>query len=150
MSSDIKLSDNSGCFVCGKNNPIGLKLDFAVEGDEYVTYFTPQVEHQGWVGITHGGIVSTVLDEVMAGYVYILGHHAVTAEITVRLKRPTRTGHKIRFAGRMESVNGRVIHCTATAVDEDGTLVADATGVMVKVGTHAAREGQSHSDFQVA
>lgn len=133
MSSRLELADDDGCFVCGKSNPIGLKLEFAEEGDEYVTYFTPAKEHQGWLGIVHGGLVSTVLDEVMARYVYVLGHNAVTGEMTIRLKRPAPIGQRLRFAGRIESVDRRVIHCSARATDESGQLIAEAAGRMVKV-----------------
>ncbi len=96
----LGLADDDACFVCGKSNPIGLKLEFAQEGDEYVTYYTPLKVHQGYFGITHGGIVSTVLDEVMARYCRELGHKAVTGELVIRLRKPARTGARLRFAGR--------------------------------------------------
>lgn len=133
MPSNINLADDNGCFVCGKLNPIGLKLDFAFEGDEYVTYFTPMKEHQGWVGIVHGGIVATVLDEVMTRSIHAKGINAVTGEITVRFKQPARVGHKLRFAGRIVEENSRLIFCTARATDEDGTLIAEATGKMIRI-----------------
>jgi len=119
--------------VCGKSNPIGLKLEFAIEGEEYVTYFTPKKEHQGWVDIVHGGIMSTILDEVMARYVHVLGHNAVTGEITVRLKRPARIGQRLRFAGKVVTEDRRVIHTSARATDDEGNLIAEATGRMVRV-----------------
>ena len=133
MSNISQLDDDNGCFVCGKSNPIGLKLEFEVEDDEYVTYFTPRKEHQGWLGITHGGIVCTVLDEVMARCLYELGHNAVTGEMTVRMKRPALTGACLRFAGKIESENHRVINCSARATDESGNVIAEATGKMVRV-----------------
>jgi uncharacterized protein (TIGR00369 family) len=133
MPSDIQLADDNGCFVCGKLNPIGLKLEFEFEGDEYVTYFTPAKEHQGWAGIVHGGIVSTVLDEVMTRSIHVKGINAVTGEMTVRFRKPTPVGRKLRFAGRVESENGRVISCSARATDEDGTLLAEATGKIIKI-----------------
>lgn len=133
MQSKLELTDDGGCFACGKSNPIGLKLEFVIEDGEYVTYFTPRKEHQGYVGIVHGGVVSTVLDEVMARYVYVLGHRAVTGEMTVKLKRPARVGACIRFAGRVDSENRRLILTSATANDEDGQLIAEATARMVRV-----------------
>lgn len=133
MPSKLDLADDNGCFACGKSNPIGLKLEFDVESDEYVTYFTPAKEHQGYVGITHGGILSTILDEVMARYVYILGHNTVTGEITVRFKRPARTGQRLRFAGRVESENSRLLLCSAKATDDNDQVIAEATAKMVKV-----------------
>lgn len=135
MPRHLELGDDDGCFACGKLNPFGLQLEFDTEGDEYVTYFVPEKRHQGYVGIVHGGIVSTVLDEVMARYVHILGHNAVTGEMTVRFKRPAQVGHKIRFAGRITEENSRMLLTSARATDEDGTLIAEATGKMVRVAT---------------
>jgi uncharacterized protein (TIGR00369 family) len=133
LPSKLELADDSWCFVCGPANPVGLKLEFAQEGDDYVTYFTPEKQHQGYVGIVHGGIVSTVLDEVMARLVYVKGYHAVTAEMTVRLKKPAPLGQRLRFAGRIDSEEGRVIHCSARLTDEKGQLLAEATARMLKV-----------------
>lgn len=133
LPSKLDLADDHGCFVCGKDNPIGLKLDFAIEGEEYVTYFTPQKEHQGWVGIVHGGIMSTILDEVMARYAYVKGYNAVTGEITVRLRKPAQIGNKLRFAGRINSVNRRIIDTSASATDESGQVIAEATGKIIMV-----------------
>lgn len=134
MPAILDLKDDNGCFACGKSNPIGLKLEFTVEGDEYVTYFSPKKEHQGWVDIVHGGIISTILDEVMARYVYKLGHNAVTGEINIRLKKPARIGERLRFAGKVESVDRRIIHTSARATDSEGNLIAEATAKMVIVG----------------
>jgi uncharacterized protein (TIGR00369 family) len=133
MPSNLKLIDNNGCFVCGKNNPIGLKLEFAPEGDEYVTYFVPGNEHQGWKGIAHGGIVSALMDEVMARALHAAGYRAVTGEMTVRYRKPTLVGKKARFAGKYVSEEGRVIQMSARATDEEGNLLAEATAKFVKV-----------------
>ncbi len=130
--TSLALDNDDGCFVCGKANPIGLKLDFVTEGDDYVTYFTPAKEHQGWVGIVHGGIVATVLDEVMTRGIHVKGISGVTADLSVRYRKPTPVGKRLRFAGRVESESKRIISCSATATDEDGVLLAEATArVMV-------------------
>ncbi len=131
MSERVKLTDNNGCFVCGKDNPIGLKLEFAVEGDEYVTYYTPPEEHQGWRGITHGGIVATVLDEVMARYAHVLGYNAITGEMTFRLKKPAIIGHRLRFAGKFAGQERRKLYMTAEVTDEDGTVIAVGSETMI-------------------
>ena len=49
--------DANHCFVCGPNNPIGLKLTFSLDGDECVSEFTPDAVHCGYEGVTHGGII---------------------------------------------------------------------------------------------
>lgn len=129
----MDLQDNGMCFVCGPNNPIGLKLEFALEDGKYITHFTPGPEHAGFVGITHGGIVSTVLDEVMARLVYALGRDAVTAELQIKLKKPAVTGEELMVIGWVLSETRRVIDCAAEARNPKGEIVAEATGRMVKV-----------------
>lgn len=136
MPSNLELTDDQWCFACGIQNPIGLKLEFVEEGDEYVTYFTPQKQHQGWQGVTHGGIVSTLMDEVMARKIHVMGISAVTGEMCVRFRKPALVGTRIRFAGRIESQNGRVIATRGIATDEDGNVIAEATGKIVRVGQH--------------
>lgn len=129
----MQLADDQMCFVCGPKNPIGLKLEFSFIGDVYVTRFTPGPEHQGYVGVTHGGIVATVLDEVMARLVYAKGRNAVTAEITVRLKHPARTGEELLFSGWIEGERGRVIDCAAEARDSSGRVIAEAAARLLEV-----------------
>jgi acyl-coenzyme A thioesterase PaaI-like protein len=58
-----KQPNSSMCFLCGINNPIGLKLKFYTDGeDRCIACFRPQPEHQGFPGQLHGGITSTLLD----------------------------------------------------------------------------------------
>ena len=66
------ISLNDWCFGCGRLNPCGLKLEFSELDGDYVTHFTGRPEHQGYDGIMHGGIISTLLDEIMARYIYCL------------------------------------------------------------------------------
>ncbi|MZP29373.1 PaaI family thioesterase [Heliobacterium undosum] len=124
----VSLTDDGMCFVCGKNNPIGLKLSFAWEGDDYVTYFTPQPEHQSYAGITHGGLVSTVLDEVMGRNMSSRGLPAVTARMEVRFRHSVPLGDPVRFAARIVRERGKVIDVEATATLTDGRVAAEATG----------------------
>lgn len=129
----MEIQDDGMCFACGPNNPIGLKLTFDFEDGKYVTRFTPKREHQGYTGITHGGIMSTLLDEVMARLVWQLGHKAVTAELKIRLVKPAPTGEELIVSGWIASEARRVIECAAEARNTGGVLIAEATGRMIKV-----------------
>ncbi|MDH7568935.1 MAG: PaaI family thioesterase [Armatimonadota bacterium] len=129
----MNLSDNGGCFACGPNNPIGLHLRFRFEGDEYVTEYVPAPEHQGFAGITHGGLLATVLDEVMARGLWAQGERVVTAELKVSLRQPARVGEALTIRGRLLARRGRLFHCEARAVRGDGTLVAVAEGKLLRV-----------------
>jgi uncharacterized protein (TIGR00369 family) len=127
----VSLRDNNRCFACGKANPIGLKLDFRQEGDSYVADFTPQEAHQGYAGITHGGIVATLLDEAMAKLAWASGLNAVTARLSVNYKKPAPVGEKMTVRGRIRERNRRLCKCSAELVGEDGDVIADAESTLV-------------------
>lgn len=81
------------CFGCSPDHPHGLHLTFAREGDEVVTRFTPGDTHQGPPGIMHGGLVTTVADELAAWALILLrDKFGFTAEIAAKLHRPLRVG----------------------------------------------------------
>ena len=131
---DLELNNDNYCFGCGKDNPIGLKLDFTeTGGGEYVTEFTPLREHQGWRDVTHGGILATVVDEAMGSMMWARGVTAVTAEMTMTFKRPARSGAPLRIAASVVGEEGRTVDCKAEIRRLDGTLVAEATAKMVKI-----------------
>ncbi|MEE9124550.1 MAG: PaaI family thioesterase, partial [candidate division NC10 bacterium] len=84
----MELVDDQMCFVCGKRNPNGLQLDFELVGDTEVrTSFLPTKQFQGFRDIVHGGIITTILDEVTVNGVWLPGIKAVTGKLEVRLKQ---------------------------------------------------------------
>lgn len=81
------------CFGCGPDHPYGFRLRFEREGDEIVTRFTPGERYQGPPGIMHGGLVSTLADEVAAWAVIgIAGKFGFTATFDAKLHLPVRVG----------------------------------------------------------
>ena len=73
-------SDANRCFVCGPSNPIGLHLEFRIEDDICRSEFTPGRNHCGYDDVTHGGIVFSILDDVMANWLFLKGLKAYTAK----------------------------------------------------------------------
>ena len=128
------LKDDRWCFACGPDNPHGLHLHgFRLEGEEYVVDFCPARQHQGWQGLTHGGIVATLLDEVMTRLLYEQERNAVTAEMTVRYHRPLTTGASVQARARVQEDRGRLIRTSAELRDQSGELIASAEGKFVLV-----------------
>jgi uncharacterized protein (TIGR00369 family) len=121
------------CFACGLDNPIGLKLQFHQEGDIYVTTFIAGQAFQGYQDIVHGGIVATLLDEVMARYVWEKYGPSATAKLEVRFRRPAPCGVPIEARGWItaERRGGKAIETAAEVRLEDGTILAEATGLVV-------------------
>lgn len=121
------------CFACSPINPIGLKLVFADEEDACVTRFVPGPEHQGWTGRVHGGIVTTLLDEAMAQFLYRRQETAVTAELTVRFRLPVPVERELLVEARQTGARGRLLMLEAKARLVDGTVVATARGKFLRV-----------------
>ena len=129
MKEVLKSSD---CFVCGDKNDSGLKARFYYDGKQAVTEVSALEQFEGYRGIYHGGILSTLLDEVMIKAILALDRYAVTAEMTVRFFQPIRTGKKIRFVGRVTKSKGRVFLTEGTAMGEDGQVFATAVGKYIE------------------
>ncbi len=127
----VKNSD--GCFACGKDNPIGLKLKFTPVPNGVQTTYTPTKEFEGYQDIIHGGIVATLLDEAIAWACRTCGVEAVTGEITVRYKRPLLTNQPVTIVGIIEKNRGKLLCGSAFIKDREGILIATATAKMVRV-----------------
>jgi len=133
--AEIVLDDDAMCFCCGSENPIGLKLQFETTDDARMrTVWTPRKEHQGFKDIVHGGLVATVLDEVMIRMLYDRGIPAVTAGMETKLIRPLRWGHAYRFEGWLVRDRGRALVTEAEAVEVDeGRRVAWGRATCIRV-----------------
>ena len=130
----IILEDDSMCFACGKNNPSGLKLNFALDKDRTLkTEFTFSKAHQGFKDIVHGGLIGLILDEVMVNLLWKLNIKAISAEFIVRLKKPCFVGETLKFSGWIEKEDSRVIYTKASARDKEGQIYAEAQAKCVKI-----------------
>ena len=129
----MRLDVDDMCFACGQKNPIGLKLAFRFEGDDYVTDFEVKPEYQGWAGIVHGGLLATALDETMARLLWEKDLHAITGRLTVRYHQPLPIGGRVRIRARIAKQRSPVIETEAEAVTADGALAAEATAVSMEV-----------------
>jgi acyl-coenzyme A thioesterase PaaI-like protein len=98
------------CFGCGPDHPHGFRLVFEREGDEVVTRFTPHDRYQGPPGIMHGGLVSTLADEVAAWAVIgLMGKFGFTASFDAKLSRAVRIGVPLEGRGRIVADRRRIV-----------------------------------------
>ena len=124
--------DTNHCFGCGRDNPIGLKLDMKMEGDYCVAYFTPKAEHESYGDRMHGGLTSTLLDEVMGDYVFrIAGKPAYTARLEIRFRSAIRIGETVKVEGWPEVYRGRLFIMKGKITHADGTPAAEAKAEMM-------------------
>jgi acyl-coenzyme A thioesterase PaaI-like protein len=136
----MELQDNHRCFVCGKDNPDGLHLDFEPEGTSGVrTICIIPERFQGFAGIVHGGILTTILDECMVNTLWLRGITAVTARLQVRLRCPVGVGERITFRAEVLRESARGVEVTSRAELDDGTVAADGKALLIKVGGKTKR-----------
>lgn len=118
-------SDARHCFVCGPDNPIGLRVTFELDGARCTGTFTPRAEHVGFDGVTHGGIVFSVLDDAMANWFYLQGARGYTAKAGIRYRAPWPIGTTAAIACELVRHKGRLVELTARAYAE-ATVFAEA------------------------
>ena len=126
MSDVLVFPEANRCFVCGPSNPIGLHLEFILDGEVCRSQFTPSEHHVGYDGVTHGGILYAVLDDVMANWLFLKGERAFTARCEVRYRLPLEVGTTIRLEGRLLRRRRRLVQLEGRAIREsDGATVAE-------------------------
>ena len=129
----MKLDVDDMCFACGQKNPVGLKLEFRFDGDDYVTALHVKPEYQGWAGIIHGGLLATALDEAMARLLWEKDLNAITGRLEVRYHEPVPIGDSLRIRARITRQRPPVIETAADAVNAKGATVAEARAVSMEV-----------------
>ena len=110
------------CFACGELNEIGLHLKLNLEPGKCWTELELPRRFEGWEGIVHGGILCTILDEVMAWSLVASDNWGVTARMSIDFRKPVTVGQAIRAEGWITESRRR-IHATA------GRIIDSATGV---------------------
>ncbi len=121
----------NSCFVCGPDNPVGLRLRFTQQGEAVVTEFIPKEEHVGWEGVVHGGILSAVLDDAMGNVFYLRGYQALTASMEVRFRKPVRPGDRLSVRAWLEAEDDRTL-TTRAELARDGEVVCSAKAVFLR------------------
>jgi uncharacterized protein (TIGR00369 family) len=130
-----QLPHTHSCFVCGESNPIGLNLRFETNGRMVQTRFTPRPEHIGFKQVVHGGLIATVLDEIMVwACVTQTKRFAYCAELTVRFQNPLRPGEEtIATAELVTNRRDKIFEVKSELKDNAGKMFATATGKYIPV-----------------
>jgi len=122
------------CFGCGAANPAGLHLEFFIAPDGSIHAETSIDEnHEGPAGYVHGGIIATMLDEVMSKSVRALGIRAVTGHLEVDYRRPVPSNTRIHLEARLEARSGRKNKTSARLLNQDGVMLAQGSGLFIEI-----------------
>ncbi len=132
MTSDnskrIPLPISEPCFVCGKDNPAGLRTEFYVVDGQVRTDFRPQPHHCGYQNTVHGGIVATILDETMGwAAARAITRMCLTGELTVRYLTPVPGDRVTTVFTEVVQSSRRMVRARGW-IAENGTIYAKAEG----------------------
>ncbi|MGH2455648.1 MAG: PaaI family thioesterase [Candidatus Limnocylindria bacterium] len=116
------------CFACGSTNPIGMHLHIELGDGWASTTWTPGHDFAGWEDKVHGGLLATLLDEVMAWAPASHDSWAVTAEMSVRFRLPANPGEELTARGWVTERRRRIYHVRGEVHAADGRVVAEAEG----------------------
>ncbi|MDH4223794.1 MAG: PaaI family thioesterase [candidate division Zixibacteria bacterium] len=123
----------SNCFVCGDKNDCGLKVDFFYDQKVAKAEYVPDQRFQGYKGILHGGIISSLLDEVMIKAVIARNFLVVTAEIEVKFIKPARIGEKLFLEGKVVEEKGKIFVAEGEVRNAKKEIVATGKGKFFRV-----------------
>jgi uncharacterized protein (TIGR00369 family) len=126
------------CFLCGRQNPVGLKLDFYEdqEAEQVRVEFVVPDEYQGYPGVVHGGIVAAILDETAGRAVMVRGSDEdlfATLRLTVRYRCPTPTDAPLIAIGWVERMGGMGARVAGEIRLPDGTVTAECEATVASV-----------------
>ncbi len=125
-------SDN--CFVCGRKNPVGLKMRFCT-GDDGCVYadYTPRDEHQSYPGVMHGGLITAMLDEIIGRTAIASNLWCMTVKLEVRFKKPVPIGAPLKLKGALTKKTTRLIEGRGEIRLADGALAVEAIGTYLRI-----------------
>lgn len=113
--------------------------------------FVVAEEHQGAPGLVHGGVLAAAFDEVLGACNWLLLAPAVTGNLSVDFRTPVPVGTAVTIHAVIDSVDGRKVRTSGDGRFDDGTLVAQATGLFIQVPLeHFARHGRRRDADEIA
>jgi acyl-coenzyme A thioesterase PaaI-like protein len=123
----LRARTQNGCVVCGQDNSYGLRIQYVLGRDGAISAeWQPTENWEGFEGIVHGGIISTVLDEAMSKAVAAMNYEALTGELRVRFRHHVAAGENLRIRGWVVEKVKRLVKAEATLTAADGSERAHA------------------------
>jgi acyl-coenzyme A thioesterase PaaI-like protein len=124
------------CFICGRENPVGLKMTFhTIAPGRARTKVQVPAQFEGYPGVVHGGIVAAILDET-GGRAHMTEptRFMYTAQLNVRYRKPVPIDTLLVAEGTAGERRGRVAKAHAELmVDGGGEVLAEAELVLVDI-----------------
>jgi len=147
------------CFGCGDDNERGLKIHSYWDGDEGVCQWQPKKHHEGWDGVTCGGIIATLIDchcmaTAMATAIRnedrpLMSepyYRFATGMLNIKYLAPTPNDKKLELRAHVTEIKNEKKYTLECALYADGIKTAEANVVAFLV--HRSDQPDDGSAFQ--
>ncbi len=130
------------CFGCSPINPVGLKMEFYTDEKSMFSWLTVPDHLRGWNNLVHGGVISTILDEVMGwAAIHLLKLIVLTKTMTIDFVQPVFMDDELMAEGRiLESNNDSEVVIEGYIYNKHGELCAKSTGTFSHFSPATIRE----------
>ena len=138
----LPTSADHNCFACGPANPAGLKMKFFANRDSVVSWLTVPDHLRGWNTLVHGGVTSTILDEIMSwAAIHLLKTIILTKSMRVEFRKPVFIGQPLRAVGRVVEIkNEREAVMEGVLYGPEDEVCAEARGNFALLKPKVARK----------
>ncbi|HHN48627.1 MAG TPA: PaaI family thioesterase [Bacteroidales bacterium] len=142
IKNPFTTSETYNCFGCSPRNQIGLQLEFEEEGDWITAEWTPKRDYEGWFNVLHGGLQTTLLDELGSWVVFVkMGTAGVTSKLEIKFIKPVHVDKgTVRIKGRIKEIRRNIAIIEALLYGGDGELCAVSTMHYFAFAQEKARE----------
>lgn len=110
------------CFGCSPYNELGLQMEFFEDGDYIICDWEPKQYMQGYINILHGGIQTTMLDEIANWVVNVkLKTAGVTSKLEISLIKPVFTNKgKLKARAKLIEMKRNIAVIEAELINNEG------------------------------
>jgi acyl-coenzyme A thioesterase PaaI-like protein len=125
--------DDRYCICCGEKNHLGFQMKFRYEDEKLCSEVIIPKEFQGFANVVHGGMLGTVLDEMMVNLYWLKGIRVVSVEYQIRLKSPCPVNQTIFLSAWKVDIKKNVYFSASQACLKNGILVATGTAKCMSI-----------------
>ena len=125
--ADIRNRVHPKCVVCSFENGNGLHLEFDADDGSVTATFQCDEGFEGYPGILHGGVISSILDGAMGNCMFARGRATVTVEMTTRFRHPVITRQEATVLARITR-SSHPLYLLEAEIIQDGKVKATAKG----------------------
>ena len=133
------------CFGCSPHNNHGLRMEFYEDGDEVVSTWDPEHHFQGYINVLHGGVQSTLMDEIASWVVFVkLKTGGVTSRLTSRFRKPVMVNEgPISLRAKLVEQRRNIAEIEVKLFNSEGVLCAESVAEYFVLSKEKAQEAMN-------